>query len=217
MLIVKIDRVNTEKIMETKMTDNISIRFAAPEDAEALVEIYAPYVLDTAISFEYDVPSVEEFLTRMNDIQRRYPYLVIEDLGEIIGYAYAHPFVGREAYDHSAETTIYMKQNAGKKGCGRRLYEALENALREMNIINLNACIGVSEADDEHLTSNSVDFHRHIGYETVGKFHKCGYKFGRWYDMVWMEKMLGEHPEEPEPVKNVSEIRGLLNRKYDIG
>ncbi|MBR0596431.1 GNAT family N-acetyltransferase [Sinanaerobacter chloroacetimidivorans] len=198
------------------MTDNINIRFAKPEDVAALVDIYRPYVLDTAITFEYEVPSTEEFWRRMNAIQRKYPYIVAECCGEIVGYAYVGSFVGRAAYDWSVETTIYLKQDKRKQGVGRKLYEAMECILKEMHIINLNACIGYPETDDEYLTKNSVEFHRHIGYSLVGEFHKCGYKFGRWYNMVWMEKMIGSHPEKPVAIINVNDIRGLLQDKYHI-
>ena len=67
-------------------------------------------------------------------------------------------------------------------------------------ILNLNACIAVPEQDDEYLTSNSESFHKHLGYRMVGKFHNCGYKFGRWYHMIWMEKMIGGHGEQPEEI-----------------
>ena len=90
------------------------------------------------------------------------------------------------------------------------LYAALEAALREMGVLNLNACIGCPEAEDEYLTCNSVEFHRCLGYRWVGQFHSCGYKFGRWYDMVWMEKMLGLHSAVPEPVRPFPAVRPTL-------
>ena len=93
---------------------------------------------------------------------------------------------------------------------GRELYEALEHALFLQNILNVNACIAWPETEDEHLTKNSVQFHEHMGYRLVGEFYKCGYKFGRWYNMVWMEKHLGEHREHPEAVKRFEEIRDRL-------
>lgn len=83
---------------------------------------------------------------------------------------------------------------------GRIIYEALEKALREMGIRNLYACIGYPESDDEYLTTNSADFHAHLGFVKVGKFHKCGYKFGHWYDMIWMEKIIGEHVAQCAPI-----------------
>jgi len=180
--------------------DDIIIRTAVPEDAEGILDVYAPYVKNTAITFEYDVPTVNEFRTRIENTLKKYPYLVAEKEGKIIGYAYTGSFVGRAAYDWSAEASIYLSDSAKRIGLGRRLYEKIEEISKAQHIINLNACIGYPEKDDEYLTGNSVAFHKHMGYETIGEFHKCGYKFGRWYNMIWMEKFLGEHPEQPEPI-----------------
>lgn len=179
---------------------DVRLRIASPEDAEELLNIYAPYVESTAISFEDEVPSVPEFRDRIRRVLERYPYLEAVQNGEVLGYAYTHPFIGRAAYDWSAETTIYLKQGKTGKGVGRLLYEALEEISRAQNITNLNACIGLPERDDEYLNGNSVQFHAHMGYSMVGKFHNSGYKFGRWYHMVWMEKLIGEHKEKHPPV-----------------
>ena len=168
------------------------IRNATLEDAERLLEIYGYYVENTAISFEYDVPSPDEFKGRIENTQKKYPYLVLEEDGMIRGYAYAGPFVGRKAYDHSCEVTIYIDSEAKGKGYGRALYEALEENLRKMGIRNLYACIGDPIVEDEYLTKNSEQFHQHMGFAKVGEFHKCGYKFGRWYNMIWMEKIIEE-------------------------
>ena len=157
------------------------------------MEIYSYYVENTAISFEYVTPSLEEFRERITTITKKYPYLVLEEEGVIMGYSYAGVFKGRAAYDHCCETTIYLDRDSKGKGYGRALYEALENALKEIGIKNLYACIGDPETEDEYLTKNSEHFHSHMGYTKVGEFHKCGYKFGRWYNMIWMEKMIGEH------------------------
>lgn len=173
-----------------------AIRNASIEDAERILEIYAYYVKNTAITFEYDVPTLEEFQDRIKNIRKRYPYLVIERDGIIQGYAYAGTFVGRAAYDWSCETTIYLDHNAQKRGMGRKIYEALEDRLRQMGILNLYACIGYPEQEDEYLNRNSADFHAHLGFKKAGEFHKCGYKFGRWYNMIWMEKIIGEHQAE---------------------
>ena len=176
--------------------ENIMIRSAAKEDAEALLNIYAYYVENTAITFEYDVPTIEEFQQRIETTLKKYPYFVMEENGQILGYAYAGVFKDRAAYDWCVEVTIYLARTAAGNGYGRMLYEALENELKERGILNLYACIGYPIENDEYLTKNSVEFHAHLGYEHVGKFHKCGYKFGRWYDMVWMEKLIGEHKGE---------------------
>ena len=180
------------------MSGQCVIRPAVPEDAERLLEIYAPYVEETAITFEYDVPTREEFKGRIERIRARYPYLVIERGGVILGYAYAGVFKDRAAYDWSCEMTIYLARGAAGQGLGRKLYEALEEELKAKGILNLYACIGVPEKDDEYLDHNSEQFHEHMGYTKVGTFHRCGYKFGRWYNMIWMEKMIGEHTEAPD-------------------
>ena len=176
--------------------ENMIIRTATANDAEELLTIYAYYVENTAITFEYDVPTLEEFTQRIENTLKKYPYLVAEKNGEILGYAYAGVFKDRAAYGWSAETTIYLKQDAVKCGLGRMLYETLEKEMKKRGFLNLYACIGYPIDDDEYLTKNSAEFHAHLGFETVGEFHKCGYKFGRWYNMIWMEKIIGEHKGE---------------------
>ena len=180
--------------------DDIRIAVASTDQAEEILGIYAPYVEKTAISFEYEVPSAEEFRGRMEKTLQNYPYLTAERGGQIIGYAYTGAFVGRKAYSWSAETTIYIRTDERKSGVGRRLYEALEEVSKAQHILNLNACIGIPAEEDAYLTKNSMEFHAHMGYAPVGVFHRSGYKFGRWYDMIWMEKMLGEHVQKPEEV-----------------
>lgn len=169
-------------------------------DAERLLDIYSYYVRKTAITFEWEVPSIDEFRGRIQHTLERYPYIVAEDNGMILGYAYAGPFVGRKAYDWSVETTIYLDHDVRHQGIGKNLYLKLEDTLKQMNVLNLNACIGYPKENDEYLTDNSARFHEHMGYALAGRFHDSGYKFGRWYDMIWMEKMIGEHSDDPAPV-----------------
>ncbi len=171
----------------------IMIRSAIESDAERLLEIYSYYVENTAISFEIETPSPDEFRKRISNTLKKYPYIVIEEDGVIRGYAYAGVFKGRAAYDHCCEMTIYLDRDSKGNGYGRALYTALEEALREMGMINLYACIAEPITEDEYLTRNSEFFHQHMGYTKVGEFHKCGYKFDRWYNMIWMEKMISEH------------------------
>ena len=179
--------------------ENIIIRTATPDDAAALLAIYAPYVTGTAITFEYDVPSLEEFRGRIANTLKKYPYLVAEKDGTVVGYAYAGAFKARAAYSWAVELSIYLSPGAKGLGMGRKLYAALEESLKKMGVTNLYACIAFPETDDEYLTRNSVDFHAHLGFTLIGHFHKCGFKFRRWYDMVWMEKLIGDHiPDQPE-------------------
>lgn len=188
------------------MSTDILIRMATEVDAEEILKIYAPYVTDTAITFEYDVPSVTEFSQRIRNTLQTYPYIVALEKNRIVGYAYASAFKGRAAYDWAVETTVYLKQDCRGKGLGKKLYLALENILKRQNIINLNACIAYTSGEDKHLDNTSTAFHEHLGYSKVAYFTKCGYKFGTWYDMIWMEKMLGEHPNIPDPVIPISNI-----------
>lgn len=185
---------------------DVQIRMAEVGDAEELLGIYRYYVEETAISFEYEVPTVEVFRQRIENTLKKYPYLAAVSNGEIKGYVYASPFVGRAAYDWCAETSIYLKRDEKKKGYGRMLYEALEEMLARQNILNVNACIAYTENEEEHLTNNSMQFHEHMGYKPVGIFHKCGYKFDKWYDMIWMEKMIGEHRVPAKPFVPITKV-----------
>ena len=173
----------------------MQIRNVTLADAGRLLEIYGYYVENTAISFEYEIPSLEEFTQRIRNITAKYPYLLIEEAGQIMGYCYAGPFIRRAAYDYSCELTIYLDPEAKKRGYGRALYETLEKRLKEMGIQNMYACIGDPVEEDEYLNRNSEEFHQHMGFRKTGTFYKCGYKFGRWYNMIWMEKLIGEHLE----------------------
>lgn len=176
------------------------IEKVVPQDAEQLLSIYAPYVKNTAVSFEYTVPSVEEFMDRIIRISSRYPYIKAVESGMIVGYAYANTFRGRRAYEWSVETTVYIRQEMKRHGTGRLLYQQLERSLKEMGVLNMNACISISDTKTEYLTKDSYYFHKSMGFEQVGKFHKSGYKFKNWYDIIWMEKTIGEHTESPGEV-----------------
>ena len=197
--------------------EEIRIRTATPDDAEQLLKIYAPYVEQTAISFEYTVPKIEEFRDRIKNTLKKYAYLVAEVDGQIAGYAYAGAFKGRAAYDWAVETTIYLDETQKKKGIGKKLYQALEEVSKAQNILNLNACIAWPETEEEHSQMSSPAFHEHMGYRLVGKFHRCGYKFDRWYHMIWMEKLVGEHTPQPAPVIPFEELDKEILKKLGIG
>lgn len=184
----------------------IEIRPVTVTDAEKLLEIYVPYVTETAITFEYDVPTADEFRKRIKNILEKYPYIAAFDNGEVIGYAYAGVFKARAAYDHDVEVTIYIKKEHRRSGVGRILYAELERLLKKQGITNLYACIACTEAEDEFLTNDSVKFHEKMGYRLVGTFRQCGYKFNRWYDMVWMEKIIGEHLAEQPKIVRFSDL-----------
>lgn len=170
----------------------MKIRSATVDDASRLLDIYAYYVESTAISFECEVPSLEEFTARIANTLKRYPYIVAEEDGKIWGFAYAGVFKNRAAYSRSCEVSIYVERNARGKGCGRALYEELERRLAKIGIFNLYACIACPIEEDEYLSWDSERFHAHLGFKTVGEFHKCAYKFGRFYNMIWMEKIVDD-------------------------
>ena len=187
------------------------IRQATEKDGEALRSIYAYYVENTAITFECSVPSAGEFMDRMKRVLGVYPYFVAEINDEILGFACATPFNERGAYVYDVETTIYLRHDIQKQGLGRKLYGALEHALKLQGVVNLYACIALPDEDDEYLTDNSAKFHEPLGYKLAGTFRKCGYKFNRWYNMIWMEKQINEPAPSPPQIKRFDEIQHLLS------
>lgn len=179
----------------------MEIRMAACEDARGLLAVYTPYVQKTPVTFEYEVPSLDEFSGRISKILEKYPYYLAEENGSILGYAYASPFKNRAAYDWSVETSIYVERSRQGQGIGKMLYETLENGLIRQNIINLCACIA-------YPNPGSIAFHKALGYHTTAHFHKAGYKGGKWYDMIWMEKSLLPHKVPPEPFIPFPDLEG---------
>lgn len=179
------------------------LRIATPSDAPELAAIYAPYVAHTAITFELKAPSAEEFGQRIAHTLQRYPYLVAYDslTGRVYGYAYASPFKERAAYDWAAETSIYVDQSARGQHLGSLLHEGLLRCCALQGITNLEACI--AQPDE----GGSIGFHERMGYRLVGRFERCGYKLGRWWNMVWMERFIAEHPQKPAALEPFSAIQ----------
>ena len=171
---------------------DVLIRDVRPEDAERLVEIYAYYILDTAVSFEYEVPSISEFTNRIEKISRKYPYLVCEIDGKVVGYVYAGTYSGRTAYNWTVTTSIYLDKEYRRHGIGTMLYKELEERLKKQGIINLLAGVAYCEEEDEYLTHDSIKFHTEQGYKKVAHMETVGKKFDRWYDLIWMQKKIGE-------------------------
>ena len=159
------------------------IRIATEADVPQILAIYAPYVTDTTITFEYDIPTMAEFMDRFRRITADFPWLVWEENGQVLGYAYACRPFERTAYSWCAEPSIYLKPAAQGKGIGRKLYTALEELLKMMDYRVLLALI-TGEND------RSVQFHEHLGYRNVGELIECGYKFEKWLNVFWMEKQL---------------------------
>ena len=172
----------------------MEIRLAKPSDARSLLDIYAPYVEKTAITFEYEVPTVEDFANRVEKTLEKYPYLVAEEDGVVLGYAYASTYYARAAYDWAVELSVYVSQEARGKGVGTKLYDALEDLLEQMGYIHFLACISLpNEA--------SLALHRKRGYQQVAHFPKIGYKFNNWHDIVWLQKSLEKQATSIKPLK----------------
>ena len=159
------------------------IRIATEADLPAILAIYTPYVRDTTVSFEYEVPSPEVFLNRFRAITEQFPWLVWEEDGAVLGYAYACRPFERAAYSWCAEPSIYVHPDAQGQGVGKRLYLALEELLKAMGYRVLLALVtGENEG--------SRRFHERLGYYVAGDLKNTGYKFGRWCGVFWMEKLL---------------------------
>ena len=174
-------------------------RFATERDLGRILEIYGPYITDSTVSFEYKVPSLEEFTLRFRQIVKQYPWLVYEENGVILGYAYGGPTFTRAAYQWSAESSVYLCPEAKGRGIGRRLYAVLEQLLEKQGFRKLYALI-TSENEA------SLAFHKAVGFSFTAFFPDIGIKFGRSLGVTWMEKCLksGDLPSIfPKPVGEV--------------
>lgn len=194
----------------------VSIRVATLDDAAQILAIYTPYVERTALTFERVPPTYVQQCDRIAKVLEFYPYLVAERDGRVVGYCYASRFRVRRAYDWAVETSIYTEMDSRNKGVGGKLYRALELALRKQGILNMCACVAFPSKPDEYASTNSVEFHGHMGFRIVGEFDRCGSKFGRWYNMVWMEKHIGVHEENPEPPVPFEQVREEVERELGI-
>lgn len=159
------------------------IRIAREADVAQLLDIYGPYILNTTHTFEYAVPEQAEFLERLRCVTERYPWLVFEEDGRILGYAYGSAPFERAAFRWSCETSVYLRPEARGRGIGRRLYAALEKLLALQGHRRNYAVI-----TSENLPS--LAFHEKMGYRFTAEMPGCGYKFGRWLGVTWMEKEL---------------------------
>lgn len=175
------------------------IRLATPYDSEEILSIYAPYIRDTAISFEIEVPSVSDFACRIESIVNQYPYLVYQINDEIVGYAYASKHRERAAYCYDVDVSVYIRPTYHGSGVAHKLYECLFKILQEQGYVNVYAAYSVPN-------EKSMQFHHKFGFTSIGTFHNAGYKFGKWHDVVWMEKTINVNLEYPQIIKSIVEI-----------
>jgi phosphinothricin acetyltransferase len=176
------------------------IRLATERDALACQRIYAPIVTETAISFETEVPSVEEMERRIADTLVQLPWLVLEEPEGVRGYAYAALHRKRAAYQWSVEVSVYVAEEARGRGVGRRLYTALLDLLRRQGYVNSFA--GIALPNDA-----SVGLHEAMGFRPIGVYRKVGFKLGHWLDVGWWQLELREPPGEPATPLPVSGSR----------
>ena len=174
-------------------------RLATSADAAEIREIYAPIVRDTSISFEYEVPTVAELATRVEQVLQTRPWLVYEEADEILGYTYATTFRNRTAYDWGPEVSIYVRSDVQKKGLGQLLYGTLFDVLRAQNYCRVVAGATVPNESSERL-------HRRMGFQMIGRYPAAGFKHGAWHDVLFWYLPLRPLPESAPPLININEL-----------
>lgn len=188
------------------MKKDKKIRLAIESDVESILEVYTPFITDTVITFEYKVPTVKEFGQRMAEIQQRYPWFVCEVNNNIVGYAYASRFNEREAYDWSADFSIYIRPEFHRRNIGKALYYTLFETLKLQGYYNAYAGVTLPNIKSEGL-------HESFGFKSAGVYHNVGYKLGSWHDVKWYELKINEHIREPLKPKNINEISSSVELK----
>lgn len=177
------------------------IRLATKNDCTSILEIYAPFVTDTTVTFEYEVPTIEDFEKRIINTQKKYLWLVCEIEDKIVGYAYAHEFMDREAYDWSVICSIYINPEYQGKRIGKALYFSLLELLKLQGFYNAYACITASNTKSER-------FHEAFDFTQVGIHPNAGYKFGKWLDIKWYGVNITKYHLSPNKPKAIYKISG---------
>jgi phosphinothricin acetyltransferase len=183
-----------------------AIRLATELDSAALLKIYAPFIKSTTISFEYEVPTVMDFAQRISATLNKYPWLVCEIDGCIIGYAYASQFNKRAAYDWSVDFSVYIDPEYQRRNIARALYYGIAQVLKLQGYHNAYAIVTLPNPKSE-------SFHQSFGFKPVGIYHNAGYKFDQWHSVKWYEYTIMDHLTPTMP-KSISEISELI--EYDL-
>lgn len=179
------------------------IRFAEKNDAQAILKIYAPYVISTSITFEYAVPTIDEICSRVEKTKENYPYIVCELNNQVIGYAYANRYKVRDAYDWNVELSIYVDKKYTHKGVGRGLYTCILQILAHQNVKNVYSII-------TSPNKSSVKLHEFFGFKKLGFYPNCGYKLDSWHDIIIMGKSLGDYKEPPKPFIKINDLEDKI-------
>ena len=174
------------------------IRLATVDDSPALLKIYEQYI-DTAITFEYNLPTVQEFAHRVGEILAVYPFLVWEEAGRVMGYAYAHRQKEREAYQWNAELSIYLDPSFVSKGAGKKLYRALMDLLKLQGVKTVYGVVTVPNEKSEKL-------HAAMGFHPAGIHYNTGYKSGAWRNVAWFEKQIAPYDADPQPILPLGQL-----------
>ena len=185
------------------------IRIATEADVPEILAIYAPYILTTTHTCEYTVPTEGEFLARFRAVTEQFPWLVWEEAGKILGYAYGSAPFERAAFRWMAEDSVYLRPEARGRGIGGRLLRALEEILKIQGYRKIYAIITTEN-------EKSLDFHRKLGYRHVADFPACGFKFGRWLGITWLDKELLSVDSPSSFPRSFPEIRQDSQKKNDI-
>ena len=184
------------------------MRLVQLDDTAQILDVYDPYVKNTAITFEYETPSLDVFRDRIEAISQEYPYIVCSKDSKIIGYAYAHKHMERAAYQWNAELSIYIHSDFQRLGLGKKLYGSILEILKIQNIQNVYGCV-------TSPNTNSEKIHEYFGFKKIGTYHSTGYKHGKWHDVVWFEKKISfcHNPKPFIPITelNCQKIIGILN------
>lgn len=186
--------------------NEFTMRFAEKSDAEAILKIYAPYVINSPITFEYAVPTLEEIRIRIDEIKENYPYVVCESYNKIIGYAYANKFRNDDGYNWSVEIFIYVDRKYTHKGIGKGLYTCLLEILAHQNIKNVYAVISSPN-------KSTIKLHEFFGFKKLGVYPKCGYKLGKWHDITIMSRNLGNYKEPPKAFIKIDNIKNNVTQE----
>lgn len=176
----------------------MEIRLARPEDSAGLLAIYGQYI-HTPITFECQLPSKTEFAQRIQEIGAQYPYLVCQQGGRLVGYAYAHRQMARQAYQWNAELSVYLDQANTGQGLGKRLYGLLIDILARQGVKTVYGGVTLPNAPSERL-------HESLGFRQLGVYRNTGYKCGAWHDVAWYEKQIAPYQPSPQPVLPITAL-----------
>jgi L-amino acid N-acyltransferase YncA len=175
------------------------IRLATSADAQGILDIYAPYILNTSLTFETEVPDTDSFRDRIISYLSHWPWLVCEADGKIAGYAYGSKYRERTGYQWCVEASIYMHDDFQHKGIGKALYSVLMDILKLQGYRNVYAVINLPN-------ENSVRFHENCGFRWFANYENVGYKLGAWKTVGWWLLIINEHSEKPAPPLKFSEL-----------